>query len=49
VKWFHFQERNLDENQLLEVIFAKNEKNKDTAFWSELSECDVLSTPRYGS
>ena len=35
-----FQDRNLDENQLLEVIFAKNEKNRDTAFWSELSECN---------
>jgi hypothetical protein len=42
VKRFIFQERNLDENQLLEVIFAKNEKNRDTAFWSELSEYNVL-------
>ena len=41
MKYFHFQERNLDESQLLEVIFAKNEKNRDTAFWSELSECIV--------
>ena len=39
MKRFNFQDRNLDENQLLEVIFAKNEKNRDTAFWSELSEC----------
>jgi hypothetical protein len=37
---FPFQERQLDENQLLELIFSKNEKNRDNAFWSELSECD---------
>lgn len=37
---FHFQERQLDESQLLELIFAKNEKSRDNAFWSELSECD---------
>jgi len=36
---FRFQERQLDENQLLELIFSKNEKNRDNAFWSELSEC----------
>jgi hypothetical protein len=38
---FIFQERQLDENQLLELIFAKNDKNRDNAFWSELSECDA--------
>ena len=38
--WFYFQDRQLDENQLLELIFTKNEKNRDNAFWSELSECD---------
>ena len=43
---FHFQERQLDENQLLDIIFAKNEKNRDNAFWSELSECDGIA--RYG-
>jgi hypothetical protein len=40
---FHFQERQLDENQLLDIIFAKNEKNRDNAFWSELSECDGIA------
>ena len=42
MKRIHSQERQLDESQLLEVIFAKNEKNRDTAFWSELSGCNVL-------
>lgn len=31
------QEKALNDEELMEIIFSKNDKNKDNAFWMELS------------
>lgn len=34
---YHIQSRGLADEQILEIIFQKNEKGKENAFWSEIS------------
>jgi len=35
---FFRQSRALSDDQILEIIFQKNEKGKDNTFWSEISK-----------
>lgn len=40
------QTKGLSEEQLLELIFSKNEKNKDNDFWSAISVSSMLFVER---